>query len=92
MWKTPHTFAASLHRRNQTPNPPNMNITEEMTHIQKQNELKDKAMLFDQMIARIDALVDRVSAGDDKESLFDMYAEFSLKMLEIRQEAKNYGF
>jgi len=72
--------------------PPNMNITEEMTHIQKQNELKDKAMLFDQMIARIDALVDRVSAGDDKESLFDMYAEFSLKMLEIRQEAKNYGF
>lgn len=72
--------------------PPNMNITEEMTHIQKQNELKDKAMLFDQMISRIDALVDRVSAGDDKESLFDMYAEFSLKMLEIRQEAKNYGF
>lgn len=69
-----------------------MNITEEMTHIQKQNELKDKAMLFDQMISRIDALVDRVSAGDDKESLFDMYAEFSLKMLEIRQEAKNYGF
>lgn len=72
--------------------PPNMNITEEMTHIQKQNELKDKAMLFDQMIARIDALVDRVSIGDDKESIFDMYAEFSLKMLEIRQEAKNYGF
>ena len=72
--------------------PPNMNITEEMTHIQKQNELKDKAMLFDQMITRIDALVDRVSMGDDKASIYDMYAEFSLKMLEIRKEAKNYGF
>ena len=48
--------------------------------------------MFDQMITRIDALVDRVSMGDDKASIYDMYAEFSLKMLEIRKEAKNYGF
>ena len=91
MWKTLHTFAAAWHRRNHHQSI-TMNITEEMTHIQKQNELKDKAMLFDQMITRIDALVDRVSMGDDKASIYDMYAEFSLKMLEIRKEAKNYGF
>jgi len=69
-----------------------MNITEEMTHIQKQNELKDKAMLFDQMVARLDAFVDKMSTSDDKDSIYDLYIWITLEMLKIRKDAEQYGF
>lgn len=68
-----------------------MNITQEMTHIQKQNELKDKAMLFDKFMACCESFIDKL-LNDEETPAHEMDANFARDMLAIRKDAKNYGF
>lgn len=68
-----------------------MNITQEMTHIQKQNELKDKAMLFDKFMTCCESFIDKLR-NDEETSVQELHADFVKDVLSIRRDGKNYGF
>jgi len=68
-----------------------MNITQEMTHIQKQNEPKDKAMMLDKFMACCESFIDKLR-NDEETPVHEMHADFVKDVLMIRKDAKNYGF
>ena len=57
-----------------------MNITQEMTHIQKQNELQDRSKLLDRVLVAYEQYLE----NGDKEILLS-------KLDVIRSDAFNYG-